>query len=370
MTDIDDLEDFIKEFKSEYEDEYLEITPGDGVRRFIDSNGHMWSECTVREYEVELERFASYLREKGIESLHELSGGDIEDYRNWRRTESSDVVDVLSRKTMRDEMYLLRNFIGYLERIEAVKPKLSEKVTIPKLRDNDGVRNRELEAERLVDILDHLEKYEYASRDHVIFQLKKETGRRKSGLRALDLEDLVLHNDDPYLMLKHRPPSTPLKNDEDSEAKISLSEETAEILSDYIENNRIEKRDDEGREPLLTTSHGRISKTTLTKTVYRWTRPCIIGNDCPDNRNPETCEAAQSVAKASMCPASRSPHDIRHGHVSEARRNGFPLELLSDRIDAEPETIKKHYDESTNEERYQVRKELWEKLDRNGGGYL
>lgn len=48
-----------------------------------------------------------------------------------------------------------------------------------------------------------------------------------------------------------------------------------------------------GREPLITTAHGRISKNTVRHTIYNLTQPCDYLDNCPHNRKIETCEGVQ-----------------------------------------------------------------------------
>ncbi|TQR22226.1 hypothetical protein C9J85_07520 [Haloferax sp. wsp5] len=50
-------------------------------------------------------------------------------------------------------------------------------------------------------------------------------------------------------------------------------------MDDYISHNRIPHTEPDGREPLFTTSNGRISGNAVQSIVYRVTRPCYYGRN-------------------------------------------------------------------------------------------
>lgn len=344
----------------------------DGIDRFLEQKSGAVTESTIAEYRAELRRFAEFLQSRQITDFTDLDGRTIDAYRRWRRHDSSDEVDQLSPKTVRDTMYLVRNLVRYLESIDAVRPGLSDSVQIPDLSDDDGVRETDLAAERVADIREHLRQFEYASLEHVVWELFVETGRRTGGLLALDVGDVHLDGDEPCLKFVNRPPETRLKNGQQSEGRAAIQSDVADILSDYLETTRPDVTDESGREPLLATTHGRPAESTLRRYVYKWTRPCHLGAPCPHDRDPATCDAAGPTNAASHCPSSRSPHSIRHGYISELRREAFPIALLSDRVDASEETIRRHYDESSSDDRLDIRRDMLEQHrdGKNGGGYL
>jgi integrase len=270
---------------------------------------------------------------------------------------------------MRDEMYLFRDFFKFSEEINEVQEGISDDIRIPELSGNEGVSDELLEPERAENVEVHLRKFDYASRDHVVWIIWTETGRRISCLVALDLGDFGRDDTGPYLHFKHRP-GTELKNDEKSNERIYISESSAETLEDFISQNRTDILDENGRKPLLTTNQGRISHTTLRKTAYKYTRPCKVGEPCPHNKDPEGCAAAQTADKASKCPSSRSPHAIRSGFATACRKRGITPTELSDRFDASPGVIEKHYEKTTPEERAKARKPRFDEFRENGGGFL
>lgn len=365
-------QELLERLASEVIEELESCSVEDGINRYLNRRQPEITESTLKTYDKKLARFGKFLSRRSIEDLRELDARTLEDFENWRRCESSQEANELSTKTMRDEIYLLRDFIGYLEKINVVSQGLADTLRVPELSEDDGVRNIELSSERVLAISNHLRQYQYANLEHVIWEIKIETGRRTGGLISLDVDDVHLEGDDSYINFVHRPPETRLKNGQKSEGPVSISEETAQIIQDFIETNRLDISDTSGRRPLLATNHGRISKSTFRRYLYKWSRPCKIGKQCPHERDPETCQAAQSANEASKCPSSRSPHAVRHGYITKCRQQGIPLEVISDRCDASEEVIRKHYDESTEEDRLRMRQQIIDDYspDNNGGGYL
>ncbi len=365
-------EELIDRLASELKSDLKPCTPQRGLDRYLDSKRSDLTENTVNEYATKLGMIVEFLEKQGTNDLQELDGRLVNDIIAWRRYESSDRVDELAPKTMRDEMYRLRDWISHLENIEAVKPGLSDSISIPESSEGDGVRNVDLDPKRAEQILEYLGKYFYATLAHVVWVLAVRTGRRTGCLLALDCDDVHLKGDEPYLEFFNRPEKgTRLKNGTKSESHVSISKADAEIISDFIDTTRPDTTDDYGREPLLATQHGRASTSTIRRTIYKFSRPCAIGAGCPHDRDPDTCEAAQSGNHASKCPSSRSPHALKHGFISEGRRLGVPLDVLGDRCDVSEDVIRKHYDETTEEERCKARRRIFDEYsDENGGGYL
>ncbi|OYR56473.1 tyrosine-type recombinase/integrase [Halorubrum halodurans] len=338
------------------------LTPEQAVDKYLESLEEEVLSSTIAGYERDLGHFVRYCDKIDLENVNDLGGREIDGFEKWRRNESSEKVDSLANKTMRDDLYLFRAFVEYLEKIEAVPRGTAKKVDIPELSGDEGVKNVELELERVEDIVEYLEKYKYGSRLHVLFAIIAECGRRLGGVNSLDLSDAHLEGPNPYLRFTHHGDGrTRLKNETASEEEVNISKGLAEVIQDYIEHNRLEKTEG-GRKPLLTTRYGRLTKTTIRSYFYRWSRPCKIGKECPEGRDEATCKAASSKDHASKCPVSEATHAARHGYITEMLRQGVSKELLSDRCDVSEEVLEKHYDERTTEEkRKHRRKELEEK---------
>jgi integrase len=244
--------------------------------------------------------------------------------------------------------------------IEAVPPDFYELVDLPSLTKDDQVSDSTIDPERVPEILRYLNKYEYASRDHAMWALVWHTGVRLGGLRALDVDDVHLDVDTPYIELVHRPgEETPLKNQRDGERANRISDRVTQILRDYIDGPRVENTDDHDRAPLFSTREGRISPSAVRYTFYRWTRPCVIGLVCPHDEDTETCEYLEH-SRMSGCPSSRSPHDVRKARVTRYRNDNVPRAIVSDRLNASEDVLDLHYDRASDLEKAERR---WEFLE-------
>lgn len=345
------------------------LTPTEAVQKFLDNEQSELAPSTLTEYENELERFVDFCDQKGIEDSTEFDGRLLHDFKIWRRDEAHAGEGSLSNKTMRDEMYLFRKFIRFLESIDAVTPRLHAKIEIPSLDPGDGKRDIEFTAEEIDAILTHLEKFEYATREHVTWVLFAATGRRPSDLRSLDCDDVHLDGDESYIEFNHREGETRLKNGKRSENTVYLNENAAQVIRDYIEMHRIDVEEN-SRSPLLTSLHGRLSDSPIQKYVYKWSRPCVLGNECPVGRDPDNCEAMKSGGHASKCPESKPPVALRHGYISDLLRRGVSLHTVSARCDVSEEVIENHYSELSEKERRDLRRKELEKRTNSNNGYL
>jgi hypothetical protein len=63
------------------------------------------------------------------------------------------------------------------------------------------------------------------------------------------------------------------------------------------------------------------------------------------------------LTKASQCPSSRSPHQVRTGSLTWQRSRQVPIEVVAERANASPEVIRKHYDKPSEEESFQQRRQ-------------
>jgi integrase len=256
-------------------------------------------------------------------------------------------------------MTTLRVFIKWAENIDAVRPNLHEKVSVPNLDRGEGERDKKISPEEAFDILDYLRKYERATAPHVLFELMWHTAARVGELQALDLEDF--HSQDSYIEIVHRPRGgTPLKNKDGGQRYVGLRENITGLVSEYIRNHRINTTDDHDREPLFTTKHGRPNKTTLRNWIYSVTQPCSH-TDCPEDRDPMDCKATQYKHLA-KCPANYNPHAIRRGSLTYHLLRGWSKDDVGARANVTADVLEKHYDRRTNKEKLDRRRSNVEKL--------
>jgi hypothetical protein len=104
-----------------------------------------------------------------------------------------------------------------------------------------------------------------------------------------------------------------------------------------------------------------LTATPIREATYRWTQPCAIGEECPQDRDPETCEWT-ARNQAAKCPSSRSPHDFRKARVTKYRNDDVPRGIVSDRLDASEKVLDKHYDRASQRKRANRR---WNQIKRS-----
>lgn len=114
------------------------------------------------------------MRSKRFDNLNELTGRQLHEYRLWRREDGD--LNKVSEKTQMDT---LRVFIRWLESIDGVEQDLSEKVPSPSITPDENSRDEMIDSDRATQVLTHLEKYEYASIQHVAFGLMWHTIRSR-----------------------------------------------------------------------------------------------------------------------------------------------------------------------------------------------
>ncbi|MFD1586168.1 site-specific integrase [Halorientalis brevis] len=336
------------------------ISPVDAVAMYHDAMRDEHAESTRKSAKHRLRAFIQFCDEEEIENLNELSGRDLYKYRTWRREGQGDGRDPIKLVTLKGQLATLRRFLRFASNIDAVPPELYEQVTLPVMKNGEDVSDTTLKPARAIDILDYLENAQPASRDHLIVLLLWETGARTGAIRGLDLGDLDLDGSHPRLSgpavhFVHRPDTgTPLKNQEKGTRWNRISEKAAHFIADYIEYHRPDVTDEYGRDPLITTQYGRPSGNTFRTTLYRVTRPCWRGAECPHDRDIDDCEATH-LDKASRCPSARSPHDVRSGRVTYYRREDVPRRVVKDRLNASEDILDRHYDRRSDREQAEQR---------------
>jgi integrase len=338
----------------------------DAIEEYLDLRRTEHDDNVIGTFRTKLGWFVRYCQQMGVRSVGDLTPDIISKYHAKRRDElhKSDK-EQLHTKTLQDDMYLLRNFIRHLEQINKVDEGLSQAVHIPESPPQPSANDACVAGERAEEILDYLDQYRYASAKHILIFLLRYTGARRSDVRAVDLDDLYLDEEVPYVEFKHRPnaaESTKLKNGYSSERRVALPQSAAPLLRAYINDRRISATEEDGRRPLLTTENGRVSKSTIKSWTYQWTRPCVIGKPCPHNREEASCEAKQNNTKAFKCPSSEATHAFRTGNITDLSGTDLSVEMLGDRTDVSRDVLKDHYDMRTEEEKFEQRKEKFESL--------
>jgi site-specific recombinase XerD len=333
------------------EDKLEPIEPQEAVELYLNHRERELSRATLLSHKSRLSHFVTWCEDvEETTNLNELTGRKLHRFRLWRRDFNGGIKPV----TEKTQMNTLRVFVRFLETVDGVPDGLSDKIQSPDLDNNNRARDVMLTHNRAQEILDYLTKYRYASRPHVVVLLEWATMMRRGAISALDVCDY--HSDEEYLAVRHRPDAgTAIKNQKAGERMVALPEEVCTVLDDWLESQRPDISDEFGRNPLVSTPQGRIHPTTITTIVYNWTRPCIIGDPCPLERDPDECDAA-TYSHASKCPETVSSHAIRRGSITHHLQSDIPKDVVSERADVGADVLDRHYDRRSEKEKMEQRR--------------
>lgn len=316
------------------------IDPHTARELYLDYKKTCCTEATVRGHHYRTHHLVTWCGEQGIDNLNDLTGRDLHEFRLWHM-ERGDI----NQLTLRQHMCTLRVFLKWAASIDAVPPNLYDKVIVPQVGHEERARDEMLDAETAQAILDHLTRYQFASREHVLLAVLWETGIRIGAAISIDICDV--HLDEEYLDLVHRPDQgTTLKNGPSGERPIAITPTLAELVDEYLSTNRINVDDDHGRRPLFTSETGRLRRSSIRRIVYRITAPCFRGLPCPD------CTGSSER----KCPEAVSPHAIRRGSITHFLSNDVPVEIISDRMNVSRKVLDKHYDRRSTEVKLEQRR--------------
>lgn len=326
------------------------LTPSEAKEMFLAERCGQVAERTVQADDYRLRHFIRWTEENGLDNLNDFGGRTLHKFRLWRKEDGD-----LNKVSLRTQLKSLRVFIKWCESIDAVEQNLHEKILLPTPSNEEERREETLRTGQAEEVLQHLRRFEYASRTHVLLELLWHTGLRIGAVYSLDLEDYDAEEE--RLDLTHRPDTgTALKNKSEGERMVALSRSVCEVLDDWIAHNRPDTIDDHDREPLFTSKHGRIAISTMRERVYTVTRPCYYTNDCPHERDPQDCEATE-YGYRSKCPSSVSPHSVRRGSITHFLTEDVPEMVVSDRMDVGQDVLDKHYDKRTEEVKVEQRRD-------------
>ncbi|ELY64886.1 tyrosine-type recombinase/integrase [Natrinema versiforme] len=326
-----------------------DLAPREAWHRYLDGRQTELTEETASTYHYRLKLFGEWCEDQGIETVDELNGWLFDQYESYRA--GQDIASV----TLHNEMETLKNFVEYLERIEAVNDDLAERVNVPHVPRDERSRETKLPTERALALIRHYRSSETlrGCRRHALLEVAWHTGARLGGLRALDLRDY--DRDEQTIEFVHRPESeTVLKNKGEGERVVALNERVCETISTYIQSDRYDEHDEHGRQPLFASRQGRPNPNTIRVWMYLATFPCIQG-ECPHGYDPDACEF-RNHSKASQCPSSRAPHHIRTGSITWHCDRGVPREVTAERVNASQDVIDEYYDKSEKRDRMEKRR--------------
>lgn len=342
----------------EPKDSLESLEPSTAVEMYLNDRRREVSEDTLQSHRYRLDRFLEWCNEQDMDDMTTLGGRDLHRFKLWRER------DNIADWTLKSQMDTLRVFVRFCESIDGCVDGLAESINSPSVTREDARGKDILPVNRADEILAYLSKYEYASERHTLARLLWSSGMRVGAARSIDLADCELDPSDGYIRLRNRPEQdTRLKNGDESERSVALDDQTCIVIADYIDENREEVEDEFGRKALFTTEHGRASINTLRCWMYRVTRPCEVGRECPHDRDPDDCEAVQSRMSASKCPDSVGTHAFRRGAITHYLAEGAPTRVVSDRMDVGQDTLSQHYDARSEYEKMEQRREYVDRVN-------
>lgn len=92
--------------------------------------------------------------------------------------------------------------------------------------------------------------------------------------------------------------------------------------------------------------------------VYDALRPARVGEECSCNGR---CNA-NGKNDAYVCEDSGGPHAVRATSITYHLNQGWPIEYVSDGADCSEKVIEKHYDEATETEKMERRRDFVDDL--------
>jgi site-specific recombinase XerD len=312
------------------------LTIAEAVELYIRRRRPSWKGETERTYRRDLADFEEYAAEESIQTVDELSRWVIGGF-----TDSLLDQDY-ARMTVAGRQKSARTWLKYLEAQGVLDLGLHLAIDTIRTTDEEERSDQQLPPTDAQDLLTFYRQSAAfrGTRRHALFEVLWHIGCRSSGIRALDLDDY----EDGILKFRNRPDTgTRLKRGSKHERNADLSEEPREILDLYIARERIDKRDESGREPLFSSRQGRPVRSTIRGWMYEATERCMA-EECPHGKRRPNCEWVPRN-HASKCPSTRPPHAIRSGSITWQLNLGFDVKTVARRAGTTPSVIRRYYDD-------------------------
>ncbi|NHN65344.1 hypothetical protein G9463_18850 [Haloarcula sp. JP-Z28] len=191
------------------------LRPEKAVEMYLTSREDEVTKKSLQNINSDLKIFKKWCDAREVTDMNDVDGRALADFRTWR-------AEQVKLITLKHNLWTIKKYIRFCEQVDAVQEGTSEKVVIPETSDADEVNDSFIQAGEAEDILEYLEKYEYASLRHAVFYTLWHTGIRSSSLLALDLKDF--HPEENKLCIRHRPTTgTALKNKDRGERNVSTT---------------------------------------------------------------------------------------------------------------------------------------------------
>lgn len=313
----------------------LEIT--ESIDLFITRNRPDWKGETARTYRKSLDTFEKFAADEDLEILSDLEMWTVGRYTDWL------IQQDYARMTVQSKQKQARRWLKWLESQGYLRVGTHLAIEPLQLEDSEQTSSDILRPDTLREFLTfYRDSMQWrAKRRHALLEVIGHTGARRSCIRALDVTDY--DPDARTLTFLNRPESgTRLKRGDSHQRKVVLSEAPNEVLHEFVERERYDVHDDNGRRPLFASRRGRPTKSTITNWIYVATLPCVM-RDCPHGRQRHTCRWTAQT-EASKCPSSTSPHPARRGSITWQLNIGRSIQNVADRAATTPDVIRRYYD--------------------------
>lgn len=354
-------------------------------------NNQRNTQSGLQSYESNWKQFKTWMDSEGYKHLTDLPSRTPVRYQQWLTTHPDIDQKPISRAEALDR---IRRVIEYAESMGYARSELldpsSWETAMPAVRDDEEIRSDPLSPEKGVKIFRWIRENKRYSRADVLWTLVWRYGLRVSAIRALDKDHLILkpeeakdfpsnHEFRPHIILRDRPElgdidteGLPLKNtnQEYADRRIPLHGDDAETLRGYVDRGckqgakRARKTHDDpdgfGLYGLVTTEHSaRISRHTIHDRVKWITCPttytdanCVC-EGCQEYRE-ENGKNPPPSKVGTYCDKARSPHQCRHGAITNMLNSGIPIKSIARTVGTSPQTIRDTYD----------RADEWDRMDR------
>lgn len=329
-----------------------EIGFSDMLSGFLTKKPDNITESSAETYKYGIKKFKEWMDSEGL-TLQQLNKVVVDGFGDW--LEDQNYTD----STLESYSKATRKFLDYCEGKDAVAVGVSDEIKQFTADEDARQWDQDIDRERIDETVELLEDAYYPRRNVLIWRLLAATGLRRSGLRALDVEDVYFHKGRPVLDVQNRE-NTGLKGGDKHERFVYISMDLFEDLKAYVggggEHSRIDVEDEYGRKPLFTTEHGRASVGLIVDTVHYFSSPHITGVDecdCEVGPNPNKHETKK-------CDKSFSPHALRAYHVTKLRNSDVRMDKIGKRVACGVDTLESHYVRSTKEEEAERRREALE----------
>ncbi|WP_018259208.1 tyrosine-type recombinase/integrase [Halomicrobium katesii] len=318
-----------------------DITIEEAIEAYLEERKSELSDSSIQNHRYQLKQFRLWARGAGgIDNLDDIDPLDLSRFRRYRSND-------LNSNTMYNQLGVLRLLLRFTHRMGWVEEELPDSIVLPTRSGRS--RDSSIDPDRITSIIDDLERYQYASLNHVILSLLWTCSLRIGALRSLD-SDRDLHLDEQWIDMVHRPDTgTPLKNKGGSEREINLHGWVADVLRAWITDRRPDVTDASSRQPLVASSRGRMARSSIRERVYRLTACGSLGDGCECGSDPIT-----------DCSDVVSPHDVRRSSISAWLDDKVDPGLLASRVDSSQSTIEEHYDVRSESDKRELRRDAFD----------